>query len=253
MITFMPELLNVALLFGVGIAAGFLNVMAGGGSTLALPVLIFMGLDSSLANGTNRVAIFIQNIAAVGSFRQQNVYQFKESTLLSLWTLPGAIAGALTAVTISDETFQRILAIVIIGIILSMFYNPSKTQIQTNSTLRKQWLLYLSLFATGFYGGFIQVGVGFLFMAALYHIASMNLVTVNMHKVFIVLVYTIPVLVIFMLTDNVDWLMGLILGMGSAVGGWWAARVSVKKGEGAIRLLLIIALAIMALKLLGVF
>ncbi len=64
--------LQIILLFTVGIIAGFMNVMAGGGSTLTLPTLIFLGLDSALANGTNRVAIIIQNIFAVYSFKGKN-------------------------------------------------------------------------------------------------------------------------------------------------------------------------------------
>jgi uncharacterized membrane protein YfcA len=65
----MEELLKLLLLFCVGSLAGFINVMAGGGSTITLPTLIFLGLDSSLANGTNRVAILIQNISGILSFK----------------------------------------------------------------------------------------------------------------------------------------------------------------------------------------
>ena len=114
---------HLLLLFTVGTVAGFLNVMAGGGSTITLPVLIFMGLDSALANGTNRVAIAIQNIFAISSFRQQKVHQFKNSILLSLWTIPGAIAGAVVAANINDAWFQKILAVVMIGVVLSMFFS----------------------------------------------------------------------------------------------------------------------------------
>jgi len=109
------------------------------------------------------------------------------------------------------------------------------------------------MFAIGFYGGFIQVGVGFLFMASLYLLLKLDLVRVNMHKVFIILIYTIPALFIFFFTNNVDLKLGLALGAGNAVGAWWAAKISVKKGEGIIRMILIVAIFIMALKLLGVF
>ena len=98
------------LLFAIGIIAGLLNVMAGGGSTITLPILIFLGLDSPLANGTNRLAVFIQNIAGVLSFRQEKYSDLKTSFKLAAFALPGAIAGAILAVRMDSMLFQRILS-----------------------------------------------------------------------------------------------------------------------------------------------
>jgi uncharacterized membrane protein YfcA len=247
----MYEVTQLLLLFAVGTIAGFLNVMAGGGSSITLPLLIFMGLDSAIANGTNRIALFIQNIFAISSFRRQKVHQFKRSLQLSLLTLPGAVIGAVAAVNISDTWFQRILGIVMIGIILSLFVSPAgKKQVLEE---RKHWLIYPVMFGIGFYGGFIQVGVGFIFMAALYHILRLNLIHVNMHKVFIVFIYTIPALGIFIYTGNVDWVLGLSLAAGNAFGAWWSARFAVRGGERVIRVVLAAAILVMSLKLLRVF
>jgi len=80
----------------------------------------------------------------------------------------------------------------------------------------------------------------------------MDLVTVNMHKVFIVNLYTIPALALFLFTSNINWRIGLVLGAGSAIGGWTAAKVSVKGGEKVIRILLVIAMAVMAMKLFDI-
>jgi len=102
------ENLQLLSLFLIGIIAGFTNVMAGGGSTLTLPALILLGMDSALANGTNRIAIVVQNAFALWSFRQQDVHQFRRSLELALFTLPGAILGALLAVKISDIWFQQV-------------------------------------------------------------------------------------------------------------------------------------------------
>ena len=117
----------------------------------------------------------------------------------------------------------------------------------------KTWVIYPVMFGIGFYGGFIQAGVGFLFMAALYHILKLDLVHVNMHKVFIVMVYTIPALCIFVFTGNVNWILGLCLAVGNSFGAWWGAHFAVKGGEKIIRYILAVAILIMALKLLGVF
>lgn len=248
----MPEYYEILILFGVGLAAGVINVMAGGGSSLTLPALIFIGLDSAAANGTNRIGILIQSIFATLSFRREKITGLKLSLRLGLLTLPGAVLGALVAVRISDVWFERILGLVIIGVVVSMLVPRVKDGVTTEEG-RKTWLVYPAMFAVGFYGGFIQVGVGFLIMAALYHLLKINLVYVNMHKVFITLIFTIPALLIFMWTDNVDWILGLTLAAGNAVGAWWAARLSVRGGERIIRYVMVVAIFIIALKLLGVF
>jgi hypothetical protein len=111
----------------------------------------------------------------------------------------------------------------------------------------------VALLGIGFYGGFIQVGIGFIIMAALKYLMKLNLVLVNMHKVFIVLIYTIPALIVFIATENVNWFLGLSLAAGNAIGGWWGAKMSVKRGEEFIKGILIVAILIMALKLLKVY
>ncbi|MFC2158482.1 sulfite exporter TauE/SafE family protein [Acidobacteriota bacterium] len=247
------EILNLLLLFGVGAVAGFININAGGGSSLTLPALIFLGLEGSLANGTNRIAIFIQNIFAVASFRKREVHDFNLSFKLSLFTLPGAVIGAILAARISDILFQRILGVVLILVVFSLFFSRSYKNGTSDPAEKHSWFIYPALFGIGFYGGFLQIGVGFLLMASLYHLLERNLVRVNMHKVFIVLIYTIPAILIFLATGNIDWKYGLTLAAGNALGGWWGAHAAVKGGERFIRIILAVAISIMAVKLFGLF
>ncbi len=235
------------ILFLMGNIAGFVNVMAGGGSALTLPLLIFLGLDSGIANGTNRLAILIQNIFAVWSFKREQYSEFKQSTLFALATLPGAIIGAIAAVQITDYWFRKILAVVIIFVIISLVLPRPNHKINKDKTGGLG--LYIALFGIGFYGGFIQAGVGFILMAALVYLAQLDLVRVNMHKVFIVLIYTIPALAIFAFTGKVDWLLGITLAAGNGLGGWLAARLAVKRGEKTIKIVLMFVFALMAIKL----
>ncbi|HVY54351.1 MAG TPA: sulfite exporter TauE/SafE family protein [Thermodesulfobacteriota bacterium] len=246
----MPEYLQLLILFGVGLLAGVINVMAGGGSSLTLPALIFIGLDSTVANGTNRIGILLQSVSATLSYRKAKISELEKSMRLSLLTLPGALLGALISLKISNEWFDRILGMIMIGIILSMLI-PQKFEVITDGE-KKSKLIYPVMLAIGFYGGFIQVGVGFLIMAALYHLLRMDLIRVNMHKVFITMLFTVPTLVVFVWTGNVNWVLGLCLAAGNSVGGWWAARMSLKGGEKAVRYVMVVAILIIALKLLGV-
>ncbi|HVC19907.1 MAG TPA: sulfite exporter TauE/SafE family protein [Vicinamibacterales bacterium] len=247
----MVDPLHLVLLFGVGAVAGFFNVFAGGGSSIVLPTLIFMGLDATLANGTNRVAIALQTLAAVLSFHNEGHSEVRRSFTLAAWTLPGAVAGALVALRVTDALFERILGVVMIGIVLSMFASPAGRQGGSGRT-RSRWI-YPAMFALGFYGGFIQVGIGFMLMAALFHLEGASLVRVNMHKVFIVMIYTLPAVAVFAWSGQVDWLIGIVLGAGNALGAWWGARLAVRRGDRFIRLALIAAIVLMAMKLFGLY
>lgn len=250
----MDELLKLFLLFVVGSIAGFINVVAGGGSTITLPILILLGLDPSLANGTNRMGILAQTLSAVVSFRQEKYHDFKLSLRLTAFTLPGAVAGAIIATRISGDLFQKILAFVLIAVTISMFLKKTnKDKPEGVHKGKSSWLIYPVMLAIGFYGGFMQVGVGFVFMASLYHLMRLDLIRVNMHKVFIIFVYTIPAFLVFLLTGNVEWRFGLFLAIGMAFGAWWAAKISVKKGEKIIRIVLIPVILGMALKLMNFF
>jgi len=249
----MNEILKLFLLLGAGYLGGFLNVMAGGGSVITLPALIFLGLEGSLANGTNRIAILAQNISAIFTFHQEKYHEFKLSLKLSAFTLPGAIAGSIIGAKISDKLFQKILGYIMIGVIISMFLPRINQKKGANERPpRNSWLVYPIMLGIGFFGGFIQVGVGFIIMASLYHFIKLDLVRVNMHKVFIIFFFTIPALLVFILTHNMDWKLGLVLAAGNAIGAWQAAKVSIRKGERIIRIILIVAILIMAMKLLGV-
>ncbi|HMN16587.1 MAG: sulfite exporter TauE/SafE family protein [Ignavibacteriaceae bacterium] len=248
----MPDLQGILILFFVGAIAAFINVNAGGGSSLTLPVLIFLGLDPSVANGTNRVAILFQNASAVYAFKKEKFYELKNSLILSALTLPGAIIGAVTAVSISDELFEKILGVIMIFIIITMILPKKKTE-KTKSDFTIDWKIVAAMIVIGFYGAFLQVGVGFLLMASFQYLMKLDLIRVNMHKVFVVFVFTLPALLVFILTDNINWFYGVTLSAGNAFGGWWGAKLSVKKGEKLIKFVLIIAILIMALKLLNVY
>lgn len=248
----MPDIYGIIILFVAGAIAAFINVNAGGGSSLTLPVLIFLGLDPSVANGTNRVAILFQNVSAVYAFKKEKFYELKNSLILSALTLPGAIIGAVTAVSISDELFEKILGVIMIFIIITMILPKKKTE-KTKNDLTIDWKIVIAMIVVGFYGAFLQVGVGFLLMASFQYLMKLDLIRVNMHKVFVVFIFTLPALLVFILTNNVNWFYGLTLSAGNAFGGWWGVKLSVKKGEKFIKFVLIVAILIMALKLLNVY
>lgn len=241
------------ILLGTGLAAGFVNVMAGGGSLLAVPVMIFLGMPGPVANGTNRVAILAQNLSAVTAFRRGGMSDFRLSLTLALAALPGAIAGALAGVHFAGVWFNRVLALIMVCVmVLSSLPRKSRTPRAETAALSRRRLVagHLAMVVAGAYGGFIQVGVGFILMPILQHVLGLDLVRVNMHKVFIVGVYTVAALCVYVLQARVVWAPGLCLAAGTSIGGWLGAHTSMKRGEKLIRWILNIVLAVFAIKLL---
>jgi uncharacterized membrane protein YfcA len=238
----------LALLAVTGIVVGFMNVMAGGGSLISMPLLILLGLEPATANGTNRVAILIQNITAVSSFRSQGYSQFRRSFGLAMCTVPGAAAGALAAIVIDPVLFKRALGAVLIAAVFFILRQGNASW-EISGGGERPILAHLAMVGVGFWGGFFQAGVGFLIMPTLYQLLRLDLVRVNMHKVFIVGIYTMPALLIFALEGKVWWLGGVSLAVGNAFGAWLATRVTITYGERVIRIVFVGAVIAMALKL----
>lgn len=237
-------------MFGVGAVAGVLNVAAGGGSLITLPVLVFLGLPTSVANGTNRLGILAQNLVAVETFRRRRLADAATSWKLAGWTLPGAIAGALVSLEIPEIWFKRILAaIVVAGAVTIAFPRPARAGGDGTGAPRMRWHTALAFLGIGFYGGFIQAGIGMVFLLVLYHLLHLSLVLVNMYKVFIVAVYTVPALLVFVATGNVAWGIGAVLAVGYALGGWLGTHVSVRGGDRAIRAIVAVVLIAMGVRL----
>lgn len=244
------EIAQILLLIVVGVIAGILNVLAGGGSLLTLPLLIFMGLPAPIANGTNRIAILCQNVVAVGGFKSQGVFPAKLALLCTVPALIGSIIGAQLAIDISEELFKQILAAVMIGVIILMIFDPNKRlkfDEQHMTPLRTALLLF-SFFFIGIYGGFIQAGVGFLIMSGLL-VHGLDLVKINAVKVFVVLFYTIAAMAVFVWHDQVNYPLGIALAVGNSAGGWIGSHLAVKKGHDWIKRLVIIVVVIFAIKL----
>ena len=247
------DLWQLILLAIIGCLTGFINVMAGGGSLLTMPVMILMGMPGPVANGTNRVAILAQNITAVAGFFRQGFSDFKLSLSLSLCALPGALIGAYFGTKLQGLWFNRVLAGVMITVMVLMSVKKHKPVSVTTTGPPEQKRLIAShilMAVAGFYGGFIQAGVGFILMAILHRVLGLDLVRVNMHKVFIVGTYTIFALAVFAVRGNVAWIPGISLAAGNAAGGWVGSHIAVKKGERLIRIVFNTALIILAIKLL---
>ncbi len=239
------------VLFLVGIIAGFINTLAGGGSILVLPVLILAGIPSPIANATNRVAILFQNATGSYRFHKHKILEIGSITHITIAAIIGAIAGSIFAINISSVYYDKILAVVFI-IILILMLKPHKKRSSLTNKLPK-WLKFIIFMIIGFYGGLIQVGVGFIFLATLNLVEEFDLIKANAVKVFIIMSYTVFVVIIFAYSGKVIWKYGLILAAGNSLGAFIGVKTAITKGEKFVKIILAIAIIIACLKLFGVF
>ena len=244
--------LKIVLLLLVGTIAGFLNVLAGGGSFLTLPMLIFMGLPPTVANGTNRVAILMQNVMAVKKFHEFKVFPLKFSLLVTIPAVLGSLAGAYAATVIPDAAFKKALAIIMIVITLITMLNPTEKLTSREMAWGKgRWTAMVLMFlGIGFYGGFVQAGVGFLILSAMV-VAGFDLIHGNAVKVFVILIFTLFALVVFTVQGKVNYLWGAVLGVGNVTGAYLATVTAVKKGNRFVQRVVFVAIVVMAIKLLA--
>ncbi|MFG6116157.1 sulfite exporter TauE/SafE family protein [Halobacillus sp. MO56] len=244
-------LLSFLAILLVGVGAGFINVIAGGGSLLTMPMLIFFGLPSAVANGTNRIALMAQNIVAIASFRKHGYFDWKFSTMLAIPALIGSIVGANFAISLSDEVFNRILSMVMLLVLSIIIWKPHKklSNGPTADTLSRKIGLIVIFFFVGVYGGFIQAGVGFIIIASLTVVSGLSLVKINSIKVFVVAIYTLSALIVFIINDQIDWGYGITLAIGTSIGAFLGSKFAVQRGEKWVQRILIVSVIIMAGKL----
>ncbi len=244
------EIWQIVVLAIAGILAGWLNVMAGGGSLLTVPIMLFMGIPAPVANGTNRIAILAQNVTAVTTFRKRGFSDFRLSFSLAAAAALGALGGASVGVRLEGEWFERTLALIMIAVMILMATGRDKVKPDGGTPEARNLLLgHVLMIGAGFWGGFIQIGVGFILMPILHRVMGLDLVHVNMHKVFVVLVYTLVALAVFATQLELLWWTGAALAVGNAIGGWLGAHTTITHGENLIRRVLFITLTVFVIKL----
>lgn len=239
-------------LLGVGVVSGALNVLAGGGSFLSLPLLIFLGLPPSVANGTNRIAILVQNMGAVWRFRRHGLVDGSWIAMAAVPAAAGALLGTWAAIEIGEELFRRILAALMVAATLWILWDPIGHG-ETGETIDasgggRRVALAAAFFGVGVYGGFVQAGIGFLLVAVATW-AGLDLVRGNALKVLVVLGLTPLSLAIFAWSGRVDWAAGLPLAAGHLLGALAGVRLTILKGHAWIKRFVTVTVIAFAIKL----
>jgi uncharacterized membrane protein YfcA len=229
--------------------AGFINTLAGGGSFITVPLLTLVGLPPTVANGTNRLAVFTQNVAAVAGFRTEGVSGVDLALRLLPATLVGSWLGAYLATEIPDELFAKGFGILMLVALPVVLWKPRPREGAGPRTLPLPVQLGL-YFVLGFYGGAVQAGIGIPLLLALVGVGGLDLVRANSVKVVIIAALTAVALVQFMIAGKVVFTYGLVLAVGSGLGGYAAGRFGARVGERLIRPVFVVAVVLLAFQLL---
>jgi uncharacterized membrane protein YfcA len=244
----------IVAVVGVGMLVGFINTLAGSGSVISLPMLIFLGLPANVANGTNRVAILMQNVVGVTSFHRKKKIDYRRGWFPSLIAVAGSLVGANIAVDLNEDLMEKLIGVVMVVMFFVIIYKPNRW-IRENQEIKpgKWWMQVIVFFLIGIYGGLIQAGVGIFLLSALVLSAGYDLVRANALKLLVVLAYTPFALALYIMNDQVWWTYGLILGAGNMIGAFLATKFALHWGPKYIRYILLVMIVVSALKLFGVF
>ena len=241
------------IIIGAGILVGFINTLAGGGSVISLSLLLILGLPATIANGTNRLSVFSQTSSSVITFWRKQMYTSRKIWWLIIPATAGSILGAWIATGIDAKTLEIAMVISMACMLIFLFAKPSVWMKENSALLDKkiQWWQVLLFFAVGWYAGFLQVGVGYFLLIALVMGVGYELVKANAMKNLIVLFSAAVSLVIFIISDQVYYLYGILLSIGSIFGAYIASVMAIKKGGKFIRWVIVASVILAALKITG--
>jgi uncharacterized membrane protein YfcA len=238
-----PEQLALyAALAVAGIAGGFVNTVAGGGSLLTVPVLILLGLPASVANGTNRLAVVAQTLAGSHAFHRQGMLDAKTVVPVTIPTILGAIAGAYAAASVPDAVLEPVLLGTLIAMALLMLARPKIVGAREGEEPRSPWRhapSFAGLVVAGAYGGFVQGGVGFVLLAVLGGLLRYDTLRANAIKLVCVLFFSVPALAIFAAHGDVAWIPAAILACGTVIGALLGVRFAIKMAPAILRWIIV--------------
>lgn len=224
------EVYQILIAIGGGLIAGVINTLAGNGSAITLSILTeVLGVPGTVANGTNRIGIALQTLASSATFQRAGIIHWRAHKRPVILISAGALVGVLTALWVSNEQFMFVFRYLIILMFFLLLVRPSRwLQPKASGKPWPRYIIWPALVALGFYGGFIQMGMGLFFLAIAVLGAKYTLLEANAIKVLVVGIYTVPAIFLFYSQGKIEWIFGLTIGIGQLAGGLITARYAVK-------------------------
>ncbi len=238
-----------------GFIAGCVNTLSGNGSVITLGYLTeVMGLPGNVANGTNRIGIIVQGASSLEAFYRNKKIPLGIAWKYLAWGVIGAIAGTILAIQISADGFTVVYKYLLLALFLFMIFhgeNVIRTELPEHRI--SPWIYVPVFFCFGFYGGFIQMGMGIFLLAFMILYMKFPLIEANALKVVMVTTYTGIALPLFHYFGLVNWKIGLTIAIGQGLGGWLTAHYAgrMANAETLAYRFLIFIMVVTLLKLFG--
>jgi uncharacterized membrane protein YfcA len=246
--------LQLLLVVLVGVFAGTVNTIAGGGSLITLPALIFLGVPPTVANGTNRVGVMVQSFTAATSYHRKGMLDLRRALRMLVPIAVGTLVGAWASAQLSDELFKKVIGVAMLCVLGLMLAKPKRwLSDRPASPPGPLWARIPALVGIGFYGGFLCAGVGVVTLITLVLLEGCDLLRGNAIKVTLVGCCTLLSLVVFVEQGLVAWDVALSLAAGSSLGGWLGSRLTMSWGPPLIRWVLITVVLVSSGRLLGLY
>ena len=239
----------VALLIS-GTLVGIINTLAGGGSIITMTMFMAFGLPINIANGTNRVAVLMQNLASSLTFIRKKSFDLKHGLLLSVPVIAGNIIGAIVASDIDQLIFKICFGVILLVIMVYLLIDH-KLKPKEGHRVEIKPLHYFLFFLIGFYGGYIYIGLGYLILTVALWLMRMDMVVANAIKGFVILLATPFSLAVFMIMGNVDYTFGIVHGVGNMIGSFLASHYMANWGKNFIKIFMAAIVAICFADLMG--
>ncbi len=239
----------IILLVVSGILVGFVNTLAGGGAIMSMTVFMALGLPINIANGTNRIAVVLQNLTSSAVFIRKRMLDIRSGLKLSIPTIIGNIAGSLVATHINVTVFKWCMSIVLFAILGYMIF--ARTHYHGGHKLEIKPWYYLWFLLIGFYGGYVYIGLGYLILAITLTSMRLDIITANVIKGFVIFIATPFSLIIFMINDQVAYGYGLLHALGNVIGTVLATHYGFRWGASFLRYFMIAVVIVSIADLFG--
>ncbi|MEH0157710.1 sulfite exporter TauE/SafE family protein [Limibacter armeniacum] len=252
----MENLFEMTAYVLAGVVAGLVNTLAGGGSIFTLSLLFFLGMPAHIANGTNRLGILVQNISGSYTFQKSGLLDIQASMHYVVPSLIGALVGASVATDIEADLLEMVVGGLMIFMLVGVLFEPKQKKNMVGVGRNKNhWLQSLFFLGVGFYGGFVQAGIGILIIVAFSFTSSIGMIRSNAIKMLIIAIYSLPVFCIFIYKGQVAWLAAILLAVGQLIGTWVAGKYVAKRPgvNKLVKWVLVVMILATIFKTFGVF
>ena len=234
------NVLNATVLFLAAVFAGIMNAVAGGGSFISFPALLFTGVPAVPANATNTVALWTGLIFSGGAFRHHlKVRRLVLLTLVSV-SLVGGTIGAVLLLRTPAQTFMRVLPWLMLAATLLFIFGrklirPGANQVEHQLSVKTIVLAALFQFLVAIYGGYFGGGMGIVMLAMLTAFGMADIHEMNALKIVLSSSTNGIAVIVFIASRAVYWRQAIVMIVGASLGGYFGARYSLRLSQKWIR------------------